>query len=146
MDVNDNEFGNVKRNDFDDLRNRVNHLEYEELKEVRRDVQTIKEDMVKNNVLLQQSIASSEKLNATLDTVQTTMVQLTESMKHNTDTTNSLSKKVSNLEEKIDTVDDKVNKRTNIDVSEWLQKNWFNLVIIIGIVVYIVLGKYVIKF
>lgn len=144
MDVKDNE--NVRCNDFDDLRKRVNHLEYEELKEVRRDVQAIKEDMVKNNVLLQQSIASSEKLNTTLDTVQSTMVQLTESMKHNTETTNALGKKVSNLEEKIDTVDDKVNKKTNIDISEWLQKNWFNLVILLGAIAYVVLGKYVVKF
>ena len=145
MDVNEkNE--NVRCDDFDDLRKRVNHLEYEELKEVRRDVQTIKEDMVKNNVLLQQSIASSEKLNTTLDTVQTTMIQLTENMKHNTETTNSLGRKVSNLEEKIDTVDERVNKRTSIDIADWLQKNWFNVAIIFGLVTYIVLGKYVIKF
>lgn len=125
--------------DFDDLKKRVNHLEYEDLKEIRKDIQTIKEDMAKNNVLLQQNVSSSEKLNDTLDTVQNTMIQLTESMKHNNEATNLLSQKVSNLENKIDTVEQK----TKLDMADWWQKNWVNVLMLVGVIVYIVLGQYI---
>ena len=60
----------VKYSDFEELKKKVNHLEYEELKEVRGDIQDIKESMAKNDVLLQQNISSSEKLNTTLNNVQ----------------------------------------------------------------------------
>lgn len=129
----------ARNNDYEDLKKRVNHLEYEDLKEVRSDIQHIKEDMAKNNVLLQQSISSSEKLNDTLDNVQSTMIQLTESMRNNNEATNSLSRKVSNLEEKIDNVENK----SKLDMSEWWQKNWVNVIILAGVIVYIVLGQYI---
>ena len=91
--------------EYEDLKKKIYHLEYEDMKEIRSDIQNIKEDMAKNHVLLKQSISSTEKLNETLATVQTTMIQLTESMKHNGEVTNALSQKVSNLENKIDRVE-----------------------------------------
>lgn len=133
----------IRCEDFDELKKRVHQLEYEDLKEVRRDIQSIKEDMAKSNVLLQQSISSSEKLNNTLDTVQHTMIQLTESMKSNNAATNSLSKKVSNLEDKLDNVENKVENKGKIDMVEWLQKNWTNVAGLVAILAYIVLGQYV---
>lgn len=133
----------VRCEDFDELKKRVHQLEYEDLKEVRRDIQSIKEDMAKSNVLLQQSISSSEKLNNTLDTVQHTMIQLTESMKSNNAATNSLSKKVSNLEDKLDNVENKVENKGKVDMVEWLQKNWTNVAGLVAILAYIVLGQYV---
>ena len=66
----------------DELKKRVNHIEYEDLKEIRGDIQEIREDMAKNHVLLKQNIDSSEKLNNTLKTVQNTMIQLSENIKH----------------------------------------------------------------
>ena len=86
----------------DELKKRVNHIEYEDLKEIRGDIQEIREDMAKNHVLLKQNIDSSERLNNTLTTVQNTMIQLSENIKHTNETTSALSSKVSNLEEKID--------------------------------------------
>lgn len=129
----------IRYEDFDELKKRVHQLEYEDLKEVRKDIQSIKEDMAKSNVLLQQNISSSEKLNNTLDTVQHTMIQLTESMKSNNAATNSLSTKVSNLEVKID----KVENKDKVDVGEWFSKNWTNVVGLVAVIAYIVLGQYV---
>lgn len=126
----------------DELKKRVNHIEYEDLKEIRGDIQEIREDMVKNHVLLKQNIDSSEKLNNTLTTVQNTMIQLSENIKHTNETTSALSNKVSNLEEKID----KVENHGKLDMMEWWQKNWVNVIILVGVVAYVVLGKYIPKF
>lgn len=126
----------------DELKKRVNHIEYEDLKEIRGDIQEIREDMAKNHVLLKQNIDSSEKLNNTLTTVQNTMIQLSENIKHTNETTSALSSKVSNLEEKID----KVENHGKLDMMEWWQKNWVNVIILVGVVAYVVLGKYITKF
>ena len=126
----------------DELKKRVNHIEYEDLKEIRGDIQEIREDMAKSHVLLKQNIDSSEKLNNTLTTVQNTMIQLSENIKHTNETTSALSNKVSNLEEKID----KVENHGKLDMMEWWQKNWVNVIILVGVVVYVVLGKYIAKF
>ena len=125
--------------EYEDLKKKIYHLEYEDMKEIRSDIQNIKEDMAKNHVLLKQSISSTEKLNETLATVQTTMIQLTESMKHNGEVTNALSQKVSNLENKID----RVESQSKLDMREWWQKNWVNVIMLLGVVAYIVLGQYV---
>ena len=126
----------------DELKKRVNHIEYEDLKEIRGDIQEIREDMAKNHVLLKQNIDSSERLNNTLTTVQNTMIQLSENIKHTNETTSALSSKVSNLEEKID----KVENHGKLDMMEWWQKNWVNVIILVGVVAYVVLGKYITKF
>lgn len=126
----------------DELKKRVNHIEYEDIKEIRGDIQEIREDMAKNHVLLKQNIDSSEKLNNTLTTVQNTMIQLSENIKHTNETTSALSNKVSNLEEKID----KVENHGKLDMMEWWQKNWVNVIILVGVVTYVVLGKYVANF
>lgn len=126
----------------DELKKRVNHIEYEDLKEIRGDIQEIREDMAKNHVLLKQNIDSSERLNNTLTTVQNTMIQLSENIKHTNETTSALSNKVSNLEEKID----KVENHGKLDMMEWWQKNWVNVIILVGVVAYVVLGKYIPKF
>ena len=126
----------------DELKKRGNHIEYEDLKEIRGDIQEIREDMAKSHVLLKQNIDSSEKLNNTLTTVQNTMIQLSENIKHTNETTSALSNKVSNLEEKID----KVENHGKLDMMEWWQKNWVNVIILVGVVVYVVLGKYIAKF
>jgi uncharacterized coiled-coil DUF342 family protein len=126
----------------DELKKRVNHIEYEDLKEIRGDIQEIREDMAKSHVLLKQNIDSSEKLNNTLTTVQNTMIQLSENIKHTNETTSALSNKVSNLEEKID----KVENHGKLDMMEWWQKNWVNVIILVGVVAYVVLGQYIAKF
>ena len=125
--------------DFNELKKRVNHLEYEDLKEIRSDIQHIRENMTRSAVLLEQNITSSEKLTNTLDTVQKTMIQLSESIKHNNEATVSLSTKVSNLESKIDAIEDD----GKLDMKVWFQKNWVNVILLAGIIIYTVLGQYI---
>ena len=125
--------------DFNELKKRVNHLEYEDLKEIRSDIQHIRENMTRSTVLLEQNITSSEKLTDTLDTVQKTMIQLSESIKHNNEATVSLSTKVSNLEAKIDSIEDD----GKLNMKEWFQKNWVNVILLAGVIIYIVLGQYI---
>ena len=83
---------------FDEIKKKMAHLEYDEIKELKEQIQGIKEDMVRNNMLLEQSIATSSKLSDTLSTVQEAMIKLTSNMQYNNEATVNLSNKVTNLE------------------------------------------------
>ena len=131
--------GMMKCTECEELRKKINRIEYEDLKEIREDIQEIREDVVKHHVLLEQNISSSEKLNDTLNTVQHTMIQLTESMKSNNEVTVALSNKVSKLETKIDKIEDD----SKLDMRDWWKKNWVNVILLTGVVAYLVLGQYV---
>ena len=131
--------GMMKCTECEELRKKINRIEYEDLKEIREDIQEIREDVVKHHVLLEQNISSSEKLNDTLNTVQHTMIQLTESMKSNNEVTVALSNKVSKLETKIDKIEDD----SKLDMRDWWKKNWVNVILLAGVVAYLVLGQYV---
>jgi uncharacterized coiled-coil DUF342 family protein len=124
---------------IDEIKKKVNHLEYDEIKELKEQIQEIKQDMVRTNTLLEQNVVASGKLSDTLSTVQETMIKLTTNMQYNNEATMSLSNKVSNLETKIDSID----QNSKIDMRKWFRDKWFNIVMLIGIVLYIVFGKYI---
>lgn len=129
----------VTAEQIEEIKKKINHLEYDEIKDVKSEIQGIKQDMIRSNLLLEQNISSSEKLSETLSTVQDTMITLTNSMRNNNEATSNLSEKVTNLENKIDTIDE----NSKIDVNKWLKDRLFNIVIAIGVVLYIVFGKYI---
>ena len=124
---------------FDEIKKKMAHLEYDEIKELKEQIQGIKEDMVRNNMLLEQSIATSSKLSDTLSTVQEAMIKLTSNMQYNNEATVNLSNKVTNLEIKIDSID----QNGKIDMHKWFKDRWFNIVMLIGIVLYMLFGKYI---
>ena len=130
--------------EFEDLKRKVNHIEYEELKEIRNEVQDIREKTAKNNVLLEQNIKSSERLADTLDNVQETMRELSHNMKNNNGAIESLSNKVSNLDNKIENLDDKIDKveqKSKIDIIDWVKKHWFPIVATCAVILYIYFNK-----
>lgn len=124
---------------IDEIKKKVNHLEYDEIKDLKEQIQEIKQDMIRTNTLLEQNVVASGKLADTLSTVQETMIKLTTNMQYNNEATVSLSNKVSNLETKIDSID----QNSKIDMRKWFRDKWFNIVMLIGIVLYIVFGKYI---
>ena len=124
---------------FDEIKKKMAHLEYDEIKELKEQIQGIKEDMVRNKMLLEQSIATSSKLSDTLSTVQEAMIKLTSNMQYNNEATVNLSNKVTNLEIKIDSID----QNSKIDMHKWFKDRWFNIVMLIGIVLYMLFGKYI---
>lgn len=97
--------------EINDLKKKVNHLEYEEIKSIKEDISNIKSDLKINNLLTQQSIESSDKLSSTLDNVKDTMLIMSESMKRSNEASENLAKSVKSLENKVDVKFDEQEKR-----------------------------------
>lgn len=131
--------GVVSLDDFKDLKKKVEHLEYDEIKTIKEEVNGMKNNMTRTETLLEQNIKSSDRLSDTLDKVQDTMTRLSESMQHNNKAVNELSNKVTNLEEKIDKVEDD----GKISIPSMFKEHWFNIMIVFGMILYILFGQYI---
>lgn len=131
--------GVVSLDDFKDLKKKIEHLEYDEIKTIKEEVSDMKNNMTRTETLLEQNIKSSDRLSDTLDKVQDTMTHLSESMQHNNKAVDKLSNKVTNLEEKIDKVEDD----GKISVSSMFKEHWFNIMIVFGMILYILFGQYI---
>ena len=97
--------------ELDELKKKVNHLEYDEIKTLKDDITQIKIDLNTNNLLTQQSIKSNEKLSTTLESVQTAMSEITESLKDSNKISTELTQTVSNLNNKVDVLSDNTSER-----------------------------------
>lgn len=97
--------------EISDLKKKVEKLEYTEIKELREDINNIKLDMSRNTTLTEMSIKSSEKMSETLDSVKTTMIQMSESIKQSNQVSENLAKSVKSLENKVDIKFDEQEKR-----------------------------------
>lgn len=97
--------------ELDELKKKVNHLEYDEIKTLKDDITQIKIDLNTNNLLTQQSIKSNEKLSTTLESVQTAMFEITESLKDSNKISTELTQTVSNLNNKVDVLSDNTSER-----------------------------------
>lgn len=97
--------------ELDELKKKINHLEYDEIKTLKDDITQIKIDLNTNNLLTQQSIKSNEKLSTTLESVQTAMFEITESLKDSNRISTELTQTVTNLNNKVDVLSDNTNER-----------------------------------
>lgn len=135
---------------LEELKTKVDKLEYVEIKELKEDINQVKIDLNTNNILTKQSIESNQKLNETMDTLKTTMIELAQSVKDGNKATSELTSTVDTLNIKVNAVDDKVDKKftevnnkigqidekSKIDILTWLRSNWLGATMGIGAIVY----------
>lgn len=133
---------------FEDLKKKVDHLEYDEINPIKEDINTMKITLSNNDLLTKQALESNERLSRAIDVLKTTMIEVSQSVKDSnrinseiTKTIEELNKKITLVEtstneslkafgEKIDEIDDK----SKLDIVLWLRNNWFGIVGIIGII------------
>lgn len=127
--------------EFNDLKSKVDKLEYVEIKGIKEDISNMKLELNTNNILTNQSIEANKKLTDTMDALKNTMVELAQNVKEGNHTTTLLadkveilSNKVSDVEDKVETrlhgVDDEINKindKSKIDWQTFVKDNWFSI-------------------
>ena len=138
--------------EISDLKKKINHIEYEEIKNIKDEIGNIKVNLAENSLLTKQCVDSNEKLNDTMNSVKDTMLIMSESMRQNNKVSEELALSVKSLGTKVDTMDDKfgnkfqevdnkingVNDKSKIDILEWIKQNWFGVAMSIGVLSYIV--------
>ena len=86
--------------ELNDLKKKMNHIEYEEIKGLKEDISTIKIDLARNSQLTETVAKSYDKMSDTMDSVKETMIVMSESMKQNNKTMEELGDKVDAMDSK----------------------------------------------
>ena len=137
--------------ELEEVKKKINHLEYDEIKNIKDEIGNIKVNLAENSLLTKQSVDSNEKLNDTMTSVKDTMLVMSESMRQSNKVSEELALSVKSLGTKVDIMDDKfgnkfqevdnkingVNDKSKIDILEWIKQNWFGVVMSVGAIAYI---------
>lgn len=128
---------------YNDLKKKVENLEYKEIKSLKEEVTDIRIELSNNSLLTQQAIETSRKLSDTMENVREAMIKISESiattnkistdLAHNMD---DLANKVNKLDEKVEDRIDGVENKSKIDVVEWLKGNFITIIMAVGVLLY----------
>ena len=129
--------------EFEELNKKIAHLEYDEIKPIKQDINEMKITLSNNDLLTKQALESNQKLSSALDILKNTMVEVSQSVKDSnrinteiTKTIEELNKKIASVETKIKEIDEK----SKLDIVIWLKNNWFGIVGILGVLYTILKG------
>ena len=137
---------------YEELKDKVNKLEYTEIKKIKEDISQIKIDLNTNNILTKQSIETSKQLSEAMDSFKETMIEMGQSLKDGNRISSELAETVKNLNDKVDNVENKmstkfsefdsriesIDDKSKIDILTWIKNNWFGCVMGIGALVYVI--------
>ena len=141
------------RNDvIEDIKRKINNLEYKEIKDIREDITNIKLDLQKNTTMTEQAIKVSDKLTETMSSVEKAMIKMADSMELNNKNIRQLSDNMITLNKQINELDDKVDKKFNevdsmvntiddkgkFDIILWIKSNFITVILAIGAIAYII--------
>ena len=114
--------------DIKDTQKRIDHIEYDDIKEINQKMNKFEVELNTNDLLVKQSIEANEKLVSTLDSVKSSMVEIAQTVKYQgetflkqTEVISQLTDKVNSVENKFDEVDDeiqRVDNKSKIDIIE----------------------------
>ena len=137
---------------YEDLKEKINKLEYTEIKNIKDDITQIKLDLNTNNILTRQSIDANDKLSNTMETFRDTMIEMAQNLKESNKISTELTASVKGLNEKVDGVENKMTIKLNefdnkinaidnkgkIDFVVWLGNNWFKVTTLLVVSGYLV--------
>lgn len=140
----------MEEKELDDLKSKLNKIEYTEIKEVKEEIQQIKIDLNTNNILTRQCTESNEKLAQTMDTLKTTMIEVAQSVKDSNKVTSELATTVKNLNDKVNNVEstmgkkfnevnermDTIDEKSKVDILGFLKSNIVGILLAVGALIY----------
>ena len=95
--------------DMVDTNKRIDHIEYDDIKEINQEINNIIIELNTNNLLVKQATDTYKRLASTMDSMKSAMVELAQSIKSQNETSLKQTEVISKLSEKLNTVDSKVN-------------------------------------
>ena len=133
--------------DFEELKKKINHLEYDEIAPMKEDINEIKITLSSNDLLIKQALESNKKVSDSLEVLKDTMLEVSRSVRDSNRINDEITKTIeelnnricsveSNTKETLKTLDNKVTEidnKSKLDVVLWIKNNWFGIIGILGI-------------
>lgn len=133
--------------EFEDLKKKIDHLEYDEINPMKEDINEIKVTITKNDLLIKQALESNHKVSESLEVLKDTMLEVSRSVRDSNRINDEITKTIEELNKRISSVDnntketlekfenkiEEIDNKSKLDIMLWLKNNWFGIVGILGI-------------
>ena len=134
--------------EFEDLKKKIDHLEYDEINPMKEDINEIKITLTSNDLLVKQALESNKKVSDSLEVLKDTMVEVSRSVRDSNRINDEITKTIEELNKRICSVDNntkealnkfenkitEIDNKSKLDIVLWLKNNWFGIVGILGII------------
>lgn len=134
-------------NEFEDLKKKIDHLEYDEINPMKEDINEIKVTITKNDLLIKQALESNHKVSESLEVLKDTMLEVSRSVRDSNRINDEITKTIEELNRRISSVDnntketlekfenkiEEIDNKSKLDIMLWLKNNWFGIIGILGI-------------
>ena len=135
-------------NELEDLKKKIDHLEYDEINPMKEDINDIKVNISKYDLLIKQALESNKKVSDSLEVLKDTMVEVSRSVRDSNRINDEITKTIEELNKRISSVDNntkealdkfenkiiEIDNKSKLDIVLWLKNNWFGIVGILGII------------
>ena len=135
-------------NELEDLKKKIDHLEYDEINPMKEDINEIKVNISKYDLLIKQALESNRKVSDSLEVLKDTMVEVSRSVRDSNRINDEITKTIEELNKRISSVDNntkdaldkfenkiiEIDNKSKLDIVLWLKNNWFGIVGILGII------------
>ena len=135
-------------NELEDLKKKIDHLEYDEINPMKEDINEIKVNISKYDLLIKQALESNKKVSDSLEVLKDTMVEVSRSVRDSNRINDEITKTIEELNKRISSVDNntkdalekfetkitEIDNKSKLDIILWIKNNWFGIVGILGII------------
>ena len=135
-------------NELEDLKKKIDHLEYDEINPMKEDINEIKLNIGKYDLLIKQALESNKKVSDSLEVLKDTMVEVSRSVRDSNRINDEITKTIEELNKRICGVEnntketlkifegkiDEIDNKSKLDIVLWLKNNWFGVVGILGLI------------
>ena len=120
--------------EIDDLRKRIDNLQYKELEPLKEKVNDFAVTLERNNTLTNMCIKTNDKMSTTLDSVKDTMIKLSDSVTNANKISTQLTENVEKLNNKVDKMEERivsVDNKGKVDILTTIKENWIRILEVI---------------
>ena len=135
-------------NELEDLKKKIDHLEYDEINPMKEDINDIKVNISKYDLLIKQALESNKKVSDSLEVLKDTMVEVSRSVRDSNRINDEITKTIEELNKRISSVDNntkdalekfetkitEIDNKSKLDIILWMKNNWFGIVGILGLI------------
>ena len=135
-------------NEFEDLKKKIDHLEYDEINPMKEDINEIKITLTSNDLLVKQALESNKKVSDSLEVLKDTMLEVSRSVRDSNRINDEITKTIEELNKRISSVDNntkdalekfeckitEIDNKSKLDIMLWMKNNWFGIIGVLGII------------
>lgn len=134
---------------LENLSKKVDKIEYVDIKELRQEMQDIKVDLTKNNVLTEQNTEAMTSMSKTMESVRSTMIDISTTNRELANNLKQQNNKIDRLQLRQDRYDENIEfmkkeieqneDKGKFDIILFLKQNFVGIIISCGILSYLFL-------